>query len=117
MALDKIADKFIDTDVLVVGGGIAGCPAAVKAAESGLNVTLIEKAKTDRSGHSGVGLDHYPISPIENFSVKEMLKSSERRFGRIIGEGRFTNPNVEYRIAVNSRYALEEMERFGVPMR
>jgi succinate dehydrogenase/fumarate reductase flavoprotein subunit len=117
MALEKIADKFVDTDVLVVGGGIAGCPAAVKAAESGLNVTLIEKAKTDRSGHSGVGLDHFGISPIENFSMKEQLKSSERRFGRIIGEGRYTNPNIEYKLGINSRWALEEMERIGIPMR
>ena len=47
MALEKIADNVIETDVLVVGGGIGGCPAAAKAAEHGLKVTLVEKAKTE----------------------------------------------------------------------
>ncbi|MBW1768541.1 MAG: FAD-dependent oxidoreductase [Deltaproteobacteria bacterium] len=57
MSLEKIADNFIDTDVLIIGGGIAGCPAAAKAAENGLKVTLVEKAKTDRSGSAAQGID------------------------------------------------------------
>ena len=35
MALEKVANKIVETDVLVVGGGIAGCPAAAKAAGTG----------------------------------------------------------------------------------
>lgn len=46
MALEKIADRVIKTDVLVMGGGIGGCPAATKAVEHGLNVTLVKKANT-----------------------------------------------------------------------
>ena len=38
MALDQIADRIVETDMLVIGGGLAGCPAAIKAAESGLDV-------------------------------------------------------------------------------
>lgn len=30
MAIETLADRVIETDVLVVGGGIAGCPAAAK---------------------------------------------------------------------------------------
>ena len=33
MAIEQIADKVIETDVLIIGGGIAGCPTAVKAAD------------------------------------------------------------------------------------
>jgi len=50
MALEDIADKVIETDVLVIGGGIAGCCAAVKAREHGLDVTLVDKAAIERSG-------------------------------------------------------------------
>ena len=56
MALDRIADRVVETDLMIMGGGIAGCYCAVKAAKKGLDVTLVEKAKTDRSGsgHSGI---------------------------------------------------------------
>ena len=57
MTLDKIADKIVDTDVMIMGGGIAGCYCAAKAAEHDLAVTLVEKAKTDRSGSAAMGMD------------------------------------------------------------
>jgi len=37
----KIPEKIKKFDLVVVGGGIAGCSAAISAAESGLNVALI----------------------------------------------------------------------------
>ncbi|MDB1125298.1 FAD-dependent oxidoreductase [Vibrio algarum] len=40
----------LETDVLVVGGGFAGCFAAVKAAEDGADVTMVVKGRTGRSG-------------------------------------------------------------------
>ena len=57
MAINKIADKVVKTDVLVVGGGIGGCCTAAKAREHGLNVILAEKSKTERSGSGGQGLN------------------------------------------------------------
>jgi succinate dehydrogenase/fumarate reductase flavoprotein subunit len=30
MGLEQIADHVYHTDVLIMGGGVAGCPAAVK---------------------------------------------------------------------------------------
>jgi succinate dehydrogenase/fumarate reductase flavoprotein subunit len=43
---------LIDCDVLVIGGGIAGCFAAVKAREQGLNVLLVDKGYVSRSGET-----------------------------------------------------------------
>ena len=40
-------------DVLVVGGGIAGMMAAIRAAEQGAKVIVAEKANTLRSGAAG----------------------------------------------------------------
>lgn len=42
-----------DFDLLVIGGGIMGCAAAIRAAEGGMKVTLLEKAEVG-SGASGV---------------------------------------------------------------
>ncbi|MFC0527718.1 FAD-dependent oxidoreductase [Phytohabitans kaempferiae] len=47
----------IEADVLVVGGGIAGCVAATRAAEAGASVVLVDKVRSvRRSGDAGRGL-------------------------------------------------------------
>ncbi|MBX2885353.1 MAG: FAD-binding protein [Granulosicoccus sp.] len=45
-------ERVIKTDVLVIGGGIAGGYAAIKAADAGANVTLVDKGYMSRSGQS-----------------------------------------------------------------
>ncbi len=50
----------LDTDVLVVGGGVAGTMAAIPALEAGLKVVICEKGKVlDHCGSIGCGVDHY----------------------------------------------------------
>ncbi len=44
--------EVINTDVLVLGGGIAGCFAAIKARQSGLDVVMVDKGNLGRSGDS-----------------------------------------------------------------
>ncbi len=56
-------EQVIEADVLVVGGGIAGCWAAISAARSGLKVALVEKGDTVRSGAGGPGCDHWCVTP------------------------------------------------------
>jgi len=46
-------------DVLVLGGGVAGCHATINAARKGSNVILVEKGASKRSGASGAGVDHW----------------------------------------------------------
>jgi len=50
----------VTTDLLIVGGGMAACGAAVEAAhwakQNGLKVTLVDKAAMDRSGAVAMGL-------------------------------------------------------------
>lgn len=52
MTLEKIADKIVETDVLVIGGGMAGLFAAMKAIEQGADVTLVDKSYIGRSGQT-----------------------------------------------------------------
>ena len=52
--------RSVDTDVLVIGGGVAGCMAAIPALEAGLSVVVCEKGKVlDHCGSVGCGVDHY----------------------------------------------------------
>ena len=51
--------KTVQSDILVVGGGIAGLMAAIRARELGAKVILAEKANTLRSGSAGTGCDHF----------------------------------------------------------
>jgi succinate dehydrogenase/fumarate reductase flavoprotein subunit len=52
-------EERITADVLVLGGGIAGCMAAISAARKGQKVVLVEKGATKMSGAGGSGCDHW----------------------------------------------------------
>jgi adenylylsulfate reductase subunit A len=58
--MDRPETEVVDCDVLVVGGGMAGCGAAYEAAarakERGLRVVVVEKAAIERSGAVAMGL-------------------------------------------------------------
>ena len=71
----------LETDVLVVGGGIGGLCAAISAAQGRARVTVLEKANSKRSGSGATGNDHYtcycPKAHGSDISVilKELLDS------------------------------------------
>ncbi len=117
MALEKIAGKVVETDVLVVGGGIGGCIAAAKAREHGLDVTLVEKAKPERSGSAGQGIDHCGSFPLEGITALELVKGWQRFTSIINGDGRWVAPNIGYKLYSSGLWALEELEKLGIPMR
>jgi len=118
MALEKIADKVIETDVMVIGGGIAGCPAAAKAAEHGLKVTLVEKAKTDRSGSSAQGIDHYAGAFPRGMTPKEFIEITEKAGpSAYYGGFPWSDPTRIYRQYANGLWAIEELEKLGVTMK
>ena len=82
-------EQEIDADVLVIGGGIAGCWAAISAARQGLNVVLVEKGDTVRSGAGGPGCDHWcnaPANPLSNVDTDEWAKHmADRPYSNGIG--------------------------------
>lgn len=55
-------EEYVKSDVLVLGGGIAGCYAAISAAKRGQSVVLVEKGATIRSGSAGSGVDHWEFA-------------------------------------------------------
>lgn len=67
--------ETIESDVLVLGGGLAGCYAAIAAAKKGCSVVLIEKSSVEKSGSGGTGFDHWEsacTNPCCKISPEEM---------------------------------------------
>jgi adenylylsulfate reductase subunit A len=56
---NKSIVKSMETEVLILGAGAAGCGAAVGASEMGSKVLLVEKGKLESSGSIGSGNDHF----------------------------------------------------------
>lgn len=56
--LDNLG-KLIETDMLILGSGAAGCGAAIGAAEHGCRTVLVDKGKLESSGCLGGGNDHF----------------------------------------------------------
>lgn len=54
----ELEKTVIDCDLLVIGGGLAGCFAAIKGADLGVKTVLVEKANPMRSGAAATGVDH-----------------------------------------------------------
>jgi succinate dehydrogenase/fumarate reductase flavoprotein subunit len=55
----EFKERHIETDVLCVGGGIAGLMGAIRAAEGGARVLVAEKSNVLYSGSGGLGNDHF----------------------------------------------------------
>ncbi len=55
----EFKERYIETDVLCVGGGIAGLMGAIRAAEGGARVLVAEKSNVLYSGSGGLGNDHF----------------------------------------------------------
>ena len=51
--------NHLTTDVLIIGGGLAGTNAAMGAAELGAGVVVADKGNINRSGDVGGGVDHF----------------------------------------------------------
>jgi succinate dehydrogenase/fumarate reductase flavoprotein subunit len=52
-------ENEIAADVLIIGGGVAGCQAAISAARKGAKVVVAERGHAKRSGAGGAGVDHW----------------------------------------------------------
>src|SRR4030042_533171 len=59
VASAELLGEVVKTDVLVVGGGLAGNNAAIGALEKGLRVLIADKSAIDRCGAIAGGVDHF----------------------------------------------------------
>jgi succinate dehydrogenase/fumarate reductase flavoprotein subunit len=105
-------------DVLVLGGGIAGCHAAISAAKRGAKVVVVDKGAVIRSGLGGTGVDHWhlactnPCSKITPEEMMELVKGFGDYFYLEYGNG------ITCYITCKESYdALLDCEKMGVKVR
>ncbi len=84
MNLKERAVQIIETDVLVIGGGIAGSFAAIKAKGENAKVVVFEKAAVERSGGASGGPLHWHgvRAPSLGIKGKEMIDTLDKAGGR-----------------------------------
>lgn len=104
----------VTCDVLVLGGGLAGCYAAIAAARRGQSVVLVEKGATERSGAAGSGFDHWEsacTNPCSKVTPKEIAEA-------YIREQDYYSNGIAHYIECREGYdRLLDMEQFGGKVR
>ncbi|MFC1951412.1 FAD-binding protein [Chloroflexota bacterium] len=113
MNLEDIVDEIIETDVLVIGGGLSGKFAAIAASDGGASVTLSEKS-TLRRGGPYAGLDHIPhvANPeVGLVSVEELTKAGIQGIETLI------RPGLMGRFARETWDRVLDLEKFGIPVK
>jgi len=110
-------EKEISADVLVLGGGIAGCHAAINAAKRGAKVVVVEKGAVIRSGSGGAGVDHWGAActnPCCKITPEEMIEVIVKGGG--FGGG-YAVGHISYIECKESYDALLDVEKMGVKVR
>jgi succinate dehydrogenase/fumarate reductase flavoprotein subunit len=104
----------IASDVLVVGGGLAGVRAAISAAQNGAKVVLVDVGHAKRSGAGGAGVDHWHgacTNPCSRVTPEEYTRGCYDSMQGYMGA------HVRYIITNESWDALVECEKWGMRIR
>jgi succinate dehydrogenase/fumarate reductase flavoprotein subunit len=102
------------SDVLVVGGGVAGVRAAISAAQMGANVVLADAGHAKRSGAGGAGVDHWHgacTNPCSKVTPEMYTKGC---YDSMQG---YTGAHVRYIITKEGWDTLVECEKWGLRIR
>jgi len=98
----------IDCDVLVIGGGMAGCFAAAKAREQGLNVLLVDKGYVSRSGETPYAGDTAVFDPDWGHDMEQWLEQVN-----VVGEY-MNNRHWNELVFRDSRERFADLRAWGV---
>jgi len=107
-------EVIVETDVLVLGGGVAGCRAAISARQKGATVAVVDRGFSKRSGEGGAGVDHWhgavrnPCSKV----TPEMYSEAA-----MDGTDGYTNGLARYIVGMEGWDTLLEAEKMGVQIR
>ena len=107
-------EETAESDVLVLGGGLAGCFAAIAAARRGQSVILVEKGSTKRSGSAGTGFDHWEsacTNPCSKVTAKEIAEAY------VDEQDHYSNGIAHYIECREGYDRLLDLERFGGKIR
>ena len=110
-------ENEVSADVLILGGGLAGCHAAINAAKRGAKIAVVDKASIYRSGAGGAGIDHWHdacTNPCCKISPEEMMELGAWQNSTASG---FSSGHTGYITCKESYDALLDVEKMGVKVR
>ncbi len=101
--------KTVKTDILVIGGGLAGLTAAIEAKHKNNTVTMVCKSLAGRSGNTIVAGSAMASAQTNNNDSAELL------YNDVIGSSQGINDNkmAEY-FALHSAEVVEKLSGYGV---
>jgi len=112
----RLEREIINCDLLVVGAGLAGCMAAIKGADQGLDTIVVEKANAYRSGAASTGVDHiwahFPeIQGPIGYTAEDLIEDHMDKVGGMIHEDLLRT------ITLNALDRIHDLEKMGVKVR
>lgn len=106
-----LTEKILTTDILIIGGGTAGCYAAITIAEnSSTQVLIVEKAHIKRSGCLAAGVNALNAYINEGETPESYVDYVKKDSEGIIRE------DLVYSIAQGLNRVTSKMERLGLPI-
>ncbi|MCJ7604639.1 MAG: FAD-dependent oxidoreductase [Dehalococcoidales bacterium] len=102
------------SDVLIIGGGVAGCRAAIAAIKKGATVAIAERGHAKRSGSGGAGVDHWHGAVTNPCSKVTPDMYTRACYDSMQG---YTGAHVRYIITTEGWDTLQECEEMGVQIR
>ena len=112
-----MSTQRIETDVLVVGGGIAGLMAAIRAREFGVKVVVADKGNTLTSGAGGAGNDHFVcyIPEIHGPDIQVFIRSL--MLGQAGPLCQMLGPSLTETWVSRTFEMVKRWDEWGIPMR
>jgi succinate dehydrogenase/fumarate reductase flavoprotein subunit len=99
--------NHVTTDILVVGGGMAGVFAAVKAHDNGANVLLVDKGAVGRSGQTPFARGIFRFDEKDGMSKAEYLKKTAEAAENL------NNPVYTELVLDQSAACVDDLESWG----
>ena len=112
MHLKVPTSEILTTDVLVIGGGMAGCRAAIAAADYGGSVVLATKMPLNNGGAST-----FPVAEMAGYNAgdPDIPGDVEKHYEDIVNAGQgMANPLLARILAENAPGTIAELEKWGV---
>ncbi|KIX11173.1 FAD-binding protein [Dethiosulfatarculus sandiegensis] len=106
-----MGNQYLEADLLIIGGGSAGCMAAIRALELDpeLKVVIFEKGDIDYSGSIARGMDALNIVSIPNLTSPELYVESVTE-----GSAGVADAPASHLMAARSFDLLKKLEGWGV---
>ena len=111
--LDDIETVVVETDLLIIGGGNAGCFVATEAAlvDPNVRVTIMEKAEIMRSGACSAGMDAINTYIPEGKTPEDLVRWSRAQVG-----GGPLREDLALSNARELNESVDDLERWGLPI-